>query len=86
MSLCLRVGPRDGIKRKCECECIYSAELDIETLVWTRGRAFPLAWMQERLRCPLCGSRRVTVAYILPNERQTAIARRGLSSTPEMSF
>ena len=53
-------GPRDGMKRK--RECIYSAELDMETLVWTRGRAFPLAWLQECLRCPQCGSRRVTLA------------------------
>jgi len=27
-------------------ECVYRAELDMETLVWTRGRAFPLSWLQ----------------------------------------
>ena len=52
------------MKRKRECIC--SAELDMETLVWTRGRAFPLAWLQERLRCPQCGSRRVTLASAAP--------------------
>jgi hypothetical protein len=28
------------------------------------------------LRCPTCGSGRVTIAYILPRERQTVSARR----------
>jgi hypothetical protein len=69
-------GRRDGMKSI--RECTYSAELDMETLVWTRGRAFPLAWLQERLRCPTCGSRRVTIAYILPSEQQTAANRNSL--------
>jgi len=34
-------------------ECRYRAELDMETLVWTRGRAFPLSRLESRLRCPL---------------------------------
>jgi hypothetical protein len=66
-------GKHDGMKSI--RACVYSAELDMETLVWTRGRAFPLAWLQERLRCPLCGSRRVTLAYILPGERDAVSAR-----------
>lgn len=32
-------GPRDGMKRR--RECVYGAELDLATLVWTRGAAFP---------------------------------------------
>ena len=37
---------------------VYRAELDMETLVWTRGRSFPLSRLETRLRCPMCGSRR----------------------------
>jgi hypothetical protein len=44
-------------------ECNYRKELDMETLVWTRGRAFPLSRLECRLRCPRCGSRYVVVLY-----------------------
>ena len=33
----------DGPSSKSSRECIYRKELDMETLVWTRGRAFPLS-------------------------------------------
>jgi hypothetical protein len=33
-------GMQDGMHR--HKEHVYRAELDLETLVWTRGRAFPL--------------------------------------------
>jgi hypothetical protein len=46
--------------------CIYSAELDLPTLVWTRGREFPLSMLGSRLKCPRCGSRRVRVAFAVP--------------------
>ena len=49
-------GRRDGMKSI--KECVYRAELDMETLVWTRGRSFPLSRLETRLRCPMCGSRR----------------------------
>jgi hypothetical protein len=32
-------GKQDGMHR--HKECVYRAELDMETLVWTRGRGFP---------------------------------------------
>ena len=38
----------------------------METLVWTRGRAFPLSRLESRLRCPRCGSRHVVVLYQPP--------------------
>lgn len=57
-------GPRDGIKRV--RECVYGVELDLATLVWTRGRDFPLARLESRLKCPRCGSRRVRLAFIVP--------------------
>jgi DNA-directed RNA polymerase subunit RPC12/RpoP len=41
-------------------------ELDVETLVATRGRHFPLAQLESRLRCPRCGSRRVVVMFEVP--------------------
>lgn len=57
-------GPRDGMKRV--RECMYGGELDLQTLVWTRGRAFPLTSLESRLKCPRCGSRRVRVAFGVP--------------------
>jgi hypothetical protein len=57
-------GKRDGMKTRRECTKGY--ELDLETLVWTRGRAFPLGMIESRLRCPRCGSRRVRVAFTPP--------------------
>src|SRR5262245_51257934 len=47
--------------------CVYRCELDMETLVCTRGRAFPLALLADRLRCPRCGSRQVSVMYDPPS-------------------
>ena len=57
-------GPRDGMKRV--RECVHGAELDMRTLVWTRGSEFPLARLESRLKCPRCGSRRVRLAFIVP--------------------
>jgi len=47
-------------------ECRYSAKLDVETLVCTRGRAFPLAMLQSRLACPNCGGRQVFITFDVP--------------------
>ncbi|MBV1699999.1 MAG: hypothetical protein KGQ47_16820 [Hyphomicrobiales bacterium] len=46
--------------------CNYRRELDMETLVWTRGKAFPLSRLESRLRCPRCGSRDVVVLFQPP--------------------
>lgn len=43
-------------------------DLDMETLVATRGRD-PLARAAERLRCAWCGSSKGLVMFILPEER-----------------
>jgi hypothetical protein len=56
----------DGAHSKSSRECIYRKELDIETLVWTRGRDFPLSRLESRLRCPQCGSRNVVVLFQPP--------------------
>lgn len=44
-------------------ECIARIELDMDTLVWTPGRDFPLARLADRLRCAKCGSRNVAVYF-----------------------
>jgi hypothetical protein len=46
--------------------CLGKAELDLHTLIWTRGAAFPLSSLESRLKCPLCGSRRVAVIFDVP--------------------
>jgi hypothetical protein len=52
-------------------ECIASVDIDLETLVWTRGREFPLDSLSARLKCPRCGSRRVRVLFHPPPMRST---------------
>ena len=63
-------GPRDGMKRG--CECVYGGEIDLPTLVWTRGREFPIGMLGSRLKCPRCGSRKVRVAFTVPPQSQHA--------------
>jgi DNA-directed RNA polymerase subunit RPC12/RpoP len=68
-------GPRDGMKRV--KECVYGAELDLPTLVWTRGSSFPLGRLESRLKCPRCGSRRVMVLFEPPGNRRLAAGEQG---------
>ena len=66
-------GRRDGMKTIRACTKGY--ELDLETVVWSRGRAFPLGMLESRLRCPHFGSRRVRFAFTppaLPQSLRTA--------------
>jgi len=51
--------------------CLGKAELDLHTLVWTRGASFPITSLENRLKCPLCGSRRVSIIFDLPKEPNT---------------
>ena len=60
------MGKRDGMKSIRECTSRF--ELDMQTLVWTRGRAFPLASLVSRLKCPRCGSREVALLFQVPTE------------------
>jgi hypothetical protein len=57
---------QDGAHSKSSRECTYRKELDMETLVCTRGRAFPLSRLESRLRCPGCGGRNLVVLYQPP--------------------
>ncbi len=59
-------------------ECHENAELDLETLVWTRGEGFPLQDLWSRLKCPHCWSRRITVLF-----DQRANVKRHKKVTPE---
>jgi hypothetical protein len=52
--------------RKSARECTYRKQLDMETLVCTRGRAFPLSRLDSRLKCPRCGSREMAVLFEPP--------------------
>ncbi|WP_287138970.1 hypothetical protein [Mesorhizobium sp.] len=45
------------------------------TMLWTRGRDFPLVMLSGRLRCPKCGSRRVAVGITMPSNAGSAAAR-----------
>ena len=51
---------------KSKRECHYTRELDLETLVWTRGPNFPLSSLDARLMCRRCKSRRVAVLFQPP--------------------
>jgi hypothetical protein len=50
--------------------CVYRKQLDLETLVSTRGPNFPLSRLESRLMCPTCGNRRVTVVFEPPTNRE----------------
>jgi hypothetical protein len=51
-------------------KCVYRRQLDLETLVATRGPNFPLGRLEARLMCPACGNRRVTVVFEPPSNAQ----------------
>jgi hypothetical protein len=52
--------------------CVYRKQLDLETLVSTRGPNFPLSRLESRLMCPACGNRRVTVVFEPPSNAQAS--------------
>ena len=45
-------------------KCHYMRELNLETLVWTRGRKMPLSDLKDRMMCPQCGGRR-SVSFLI---------------------
>ena len=61
-------GRTESPRSQSSRECNYRKELDVEILVWTPGRAFPLSRLESRLRCPRCGSRCVVVLYQPPRD------------------
>jgi hypothetical protein len=56
-----RIGP---VKVK---NCEYRGELDMETLLCTRGHAFPLSMLASRLKCPRCRGIRITIIFEPPS-------------------
>ena len=48
------------------CRTVY--ELDLKTLIWTRGDRFPREELESRLRCPSCGQMQVQVLWDVPNQ------------------
>ncbi|GGD24259.1 hypothetical protein GCM10011335_28980 [Aureimonas glaciei] len=65
-------GRREGLKSIRECR--HRHDIDLPTLVWTRGRGMTLAMLPERMRCPRCGSRRVRLVFTPPDGRTIAAA------------
>jgi hypothetical protein len=70
-ALC-NAGKRDGMKSI--WPCIYSYDLDLRTLIWTRGSVLPLSMLASQLKCPSCGSRQGTLIFHMPREPQVAAA------------
>lgn len=69
---CLDDG-REGLKHRRRCD--LRLELDVETLCATRGRDFPIARLAERLRCPRCGCRQISVMFEPPSGAGRAAGR-----------
>jgi hypothetical protein len=61
-------GYREGTKSM--RRCVYRKQLDLDTLVCTRGPNFPLSRLESRLMCPACGSRSVTVVFEPPTNQE----------------
>ena len=56
---------REGLKSKQACPT-SGMRLDLETMLWTHGRACPIAWLNGRLRCPVCSSKQVLLLWVEP--------------------
>ena len=57
---------RDGREGRAQIQCDTTTELDMKTLVWTRGDRFPLDQLGNRLMCPNCGSREIKIIFTVP--------------------
>jgi hypothetical protein len=64
---CLWFGPTKGPSGRNLPWCDFVFYLDMQTLVITRGERFPLARMQEILKCPKCGQRKMRVLFEPPS-------------------
>jgi hypothetical protein len=56
--------------------CDYQAVLDMQTLVWAKGRNFPLGRLGSRLMCAKCGSKDVNVIFEPPPMVRTVVDNR----------
>jgi hypothetical protein len=64
---CYWLGPNKSGKRMVPW-CDTRIELDMATLIWTRGGSFPLEQLASRLKCPRCGFLKVRVYFEVPNQ------------------
>jgi len=64
---------RDGLKSVRACG--HRHELEVGTLIWTRGKTFPISMLSSRMKCPMCGSRDVAVTVSLPGSVLAAAAK-----------
>lgn len=71
---CLVIGRKPKTRDREAIFCDTTTELDMKTLVWTRGEAMPLDRLQSLFRCPKCGSRKITVAFDVPNQPKAEAA------------
>jgi hypothetical protein len=44
-------------------KCHDTKELNLETLVWTRGRKMLPSDLKDRMMCPQCGGRRTSIIF-----------------------
>jgi hypothetical protein len=65
---CLVTVPKPKSRDRTSTYCDTTTELDMKTLVWTRGELMPLELLHDRLRCPKCGNRKVQVFFDIPNQ------------------
>ena len=71
---CDTIDHRKEAHRNPALSCHSSHELDMKTLVFTRG-ALPISQLKERLKCPSCGSREILVFFEVPNEPAAVAAK-----------
>lgn len=63
-------GSREGLKSIRECR--FHHEIDILTLMITRGRRCPIVGLANKMRCPACGSPRVAIAISMDGDSVVA--------------
>jgi hypothetical protein len=56
-------------------DCGFRYEPDLMSLMITWGRRGELADLKRKMRCPMCGSGRITVSRTLPGQSDTAAIR-----------
>ena len=73
---CVWSGPNPKSRHgRTRIECDTATELDMKTLIWTRGANFPLELLESRLRCPRCGKLGVTVLFAVPGQPRSQAIR-----------
>ena len=66
---CIWSAPgRKSSPGRVQIQCDTTTELDMKTLVWTRGEMMALELLAERLRCPKCGNLKIQVWFEMPGQ------------------